>query len=46
MKLSNLRGAEGSKTSGSRVGRGHGSGNGKTSGRGHKRSKGSFRRWS
>lgn len=36
MNLSNLRPAEGSRTAGFRVGRGHGSGNGKTSGRGHK----------
>lgn len=36
MKLNELRPAEGSKKDGFRVGRGHGSGNGKTSGRGHK----------
>ncbi len=36
MNLSNLKPAEGSRTAGFRVGRGHGSGNGKTSGRGHK----------
>ena len=36
MKLTDLRPAEGSKQGAWRVGRGHGSGNGKTSGRGHK----------
>ncbi len=36
MKLSELKPAEGSKENAFRVGRGHGSGNGKTSGRGHK----------
>ena len=37
MKLSNLKGAEGSKISNNfRRGRGHGSGNGKTAGKGHK----------
>ena len=37
MELSNLRPAEGSKHSGNfRRGRGHGSGNGKTAGKGHK----------
>lgn len=36
MKLNELRPAEGSKKDAFRVGRGHGSGNGKTSGRGHK----------
>ncbi len=37
MDLSNLAGAEGSKTSNNfRRGRGHGSGNGKTAGKGHK----------
>lgn len=36
MKLNELRPAEGSKKEGFRVGRGHGSGNGKTAGRGHK----------
>ncbi len=36
MELSNLRPAEGSKHSNFRKGRGHGSGNGKTAGRGHK----------
>ena len=37
MDLSNLRPAEGSKTSDNfRRGRGHGSGNGKTAGKGHK----------
>lgn len=36
MNLSELRPAEGSKSSAFRVGRGHGSGNGKTAGRGHK----------
>lgn len=36
MNLSNLKPAEGSRTAGFRVGRGHGSGNGKTAGRGHK----------
>lgn len=36
MKLFELQPAEGSKKSRSRVGRGHGSGSGKTSGRGHK----------
>ena len=36
MKLTDLKPAEGSKQDSWRVGRGHGSGNGKTSGRGHK----------
>ena len=36
MKLSELKPAEGAKKEAFRVGRGHGSGNGKTSGRGHK----------
>ena len=36
MKLSELKPAEGSKENAFRVGRGHGSGNGKTSRRGHK----------
>ena len=36
MDLSNLRPAEGSKHDNFRRGRGHGSGNGKTSGKGHK----------
>lgn len=36
MDLSNLSPIEGSKKKGRRVGRGHGSGNGKTAGRGHK----------
>lgn len=36
MNLSQLKPAEGSKSSSFRVGRGHGSGNGKTAGRGHK----------
>lgn len=36
MKLTDLKPAEGSKQNSWRVGRGHGSGNGKTSGRGHK----------
>ncbi len=36
MKLSELKPAEGAKKKAFRVGRGHGSGNGKTSGRGHK----------
>ncbi len=36
MELSNLRPAEGSKHSDFRRGRGHGSGNGKTAGKGHK----------
>ncbi|MBQ4515926.1 MAG: 50S ribosomal protein L15 [Clostridia bacterium] len=36
MKLNELRPAEGSKKDAFRVGRGHGSGNGKTAGRGHK----------
>lgn len=36
MELSNLRPAEGSKHSDFRKGRGHGSGNGKTAGKGHK----------
>ena len=36
MNLSELRPAEGSKKKSFRVGRGHGSGNGKTAGRGHK----------
>ncbi len=36
MKLSELKPAEGAKKEAFRVGRGHGTGNGKTSGRGHK----------
>ena len=36
MKLNELKPAEGSKKEAFRVGRGHGSGNGKTAGRGHK----------
>jgi large subunit ribosomal protein L15 len=36
VKLGELKPAEGSKKKAFRVGRGHGSGNGKTSGRGHK----------
>ncbi len=36
MVLTDLKPAEGSKTKGWRVGRGHGSGNGKTAGKGHK----------
>ncbi len=36
MKLNELRPAEGSKKEAFRVGRGHGSGNGKTAGKGHK----------
>ena len=36
MNLNELKPAEGSKKSAFRVGRGHGSGNGKTSGKGHK----------
>ncbi len=36
MKLNELKPAEGSKKAAFRVGRGHGSGNGKTAGRGHK----------
>lgn len=36
MNLSSLRPAEGSKTGSFRKGRGHGSGNGKTAGKGHK----------
>ena len=36
MELHNLRPAEGAKRSRKRVGRGPGSGNGKTAGRGHK----------
>ncbi len=36
MNLTELKPAEGSRQSSFRVGRGHGSGNGKTSGRGHK----------
>lgn len=36
MNLSSLRPAEGSKTDSFRKGRGHGSGNGKTAGKGHK----------
>ncbi len=36
MELSNLRPAEGSKHNDFRKGRGHGSGNGKTAGKGHK----------
>ena len=36
MNLQDLKPAEGSKRSAFRVGRGHGSGNGKTAGRGHK----------
>ena len=45
MDLSNLKAAEGSVHSGNfRRGRGHGSGNGKTAGKGHKGSEGTF--WS
>lgn len=36
MKLNELKPAEGAKKAAFRVGRGHGSGNGKTAGRGHK----------
>ncbi len=36
MKLNELKGAEGARKKRRRVGRGHGSGHGKTSGRGHK----------
>lgn len=36
MDLSNLKPADGAKTDSFRRGRGHGSGNGKTSGKGHK----------
>ena len=36
MKLSNLSPAEGSNRDVKRIGRGHGSGNGKTAGKGHK----------
>ena len=36
MELSNLRPAKGSKHNSFRKGRGHGSGNGKTAGKGHK----------
>ena len=36
MNLSELKPAEGSKKKAFRVGRGHGSGNGKTAGKGHK----------
>ena len=36
MKITDLKPQEGSKANAWRVGRGHGSGNGKTSGRGHK----------
>ena len=36
MEMSNLRPADGSKHNGFRRGRGHGSGNGKTAGKGHK----------
>lgn len=36
MELSNLHPAEGSKHNDFRKGRGHGSGNGKTAGKGHK----------
>lgn len=36
MKLNELSPVEGSRTSAYRKGRGHGSGNGKTAGRGHK----------
>ncbi|MBR5237007.1 MAG: 50S ribosomal protein L15 [Clostridia bacterium] len=36
MKLNELKPAEGSKKAAFRVGRGHGSGNGKTAGKGHK----------
>ena len=44
MDLSNLRPAEGSvKSDNFRRGRGHGSGNGKTAGKGHKGTEGSFR---
>ncbi len=48
MELHNLRPAEGAKRSRKRVGRGPGSGNGKTAGRGHKGQKsrsGYSRRW-
>ena len=36
MDLSNLKAAEGSRQNSFRRGRGHGSGNGKTAGKGHK----------
>ena len=36
MKLNELKPAEGAKKQAFRVGRGHGSGNGKTAGKGHK----------
>ena len=46
MNLSSLRPADGSKHSDNfRRGRGHGSGNGKTAGKGHKRSESTFRRY-
>jgi large subunit ribosomal protein L15 len=49
MKLNELKGAEGSRKNRKRIGRGHGSGHGKTSGRGHKgqksRSGGSIPAW-
>ncbi len=45
MDLSNLRPADGAKQSDNfRRGRGHGSGNGKTAGKGPQRSESSFRR--
>ena len=44
MKLSELSPAEGSVRAPYRKGRGAGSGNGKTGGRGHKGQKGPFRR--
>ena len=45
MKLHELQPAEGSCKERNRVGRGQGSGNGKTAGRGSKGQKSSFRRW-
>ena len=44
MKLHELSPVEGSKKDSKRIGRGHGSGWGKTSGKGHKGHEGSFRR--
>ena len=45
MKLHELSPSEGSRKKAFRVGRGHGSGNGKTAGKGHKGQKRPQRRW-
>ena len=45
MKLHELQPAEGSRKERNRVGRGQGSGNGKTAGRRKQRTKSSFRWW-